>query len=308
MKKFQQERRGRRPGFTLIELLVVIAIIGVLIGLILPAVQSARLAMQRLQCSSRLRQLGLAVHNYAGAYGDQLPPLTSAVGGGSPSAYNGSLHFTLLPYIEQTALHRAGLANAAATWDANTSSGPLRQLRVVTYICPSDASIGNTGFPSNRSGDWSGTSYAANYQVFGSLAIGNARLSNFGTGRIPDGASNTILFADKFGGCAGDTGSLWAYPGPNFAGVNPAATDYRHSGVFAVTNWDYSGAGSWAQPPQVGIKRQDCDPSRASSFHAGVCVVAMGDGSVRNVSGSISPTTWLNAVRPDDGEVLGNDW
>src|SRR3954468_12885725 len=93
-------RPRSRLAFTLIELLVVIAIIAILIGLLLPAVQKIREAANRMKCSNNLKQLGLAMQNYASNYQDQLPPLASAQG-----TYNGTILFTLLPYVEQTALY-----------------------------------------------------------------------------------------------------------------------------------------------------------------------------------------------------------
>src|SRR4051794_11868097 len=102
--------REHRKGFTLIELLVVIAIIAVLIGLLLPAVQKVRQAMSRLSCSNNAKQLALATANYAGQYKNRLPPLTMATNT-TPRAgqYNGSIHFSLLPFLELDSIFRAGL-------------------------------------------------------------------------------------------------------------------------------------------------------------------------------------------------------
>src|SRR4051812_4921287 len=99
----------RLLGFTLIELLVVIAIIAILIGLLVPAVQKVREAAARSQCSNNLKQLGLAVHNYAGTYNQKLPPMNTATNSTPVGVTNGSLHYTILPFIEQDNLYRDGL-------------------------------------------------------------------------------------------------------------------------------------------------------------------------------------------------------
>ena len=91
--------RAARPGFTLVELLVVVAIIAVLVALLLPAVQSAREAARRTQCANRLKQLGLALHTHVTTQGGRLPSAAPTPGGHG-------LFSALLPYLEQTTLHR----------------------------------------------------------------------------------------------------------------------------------------------------------------------------------------------------------
>ncbi|MDY3553097.1 DUF1559 domain-containing protein, partial [Gemmata sp. JC717] len=93
----------RRIGFTLVELLVVLAIIAVMIGLLLPAVQSVRVAAKRMKNLNNLKQLGLAVHHYASAHGGRLPtfPYEQVPGSIVPS----TVHMQLLPYVEQENLY-----------------------------------------------------------------------------------------------------------------------------------------------------------------------------------------------------------
>ncbi len=103
-------RSGRCRAFTLVELLVVITIIGILIALLLPAVQSAREAARRTQCANNLKQLGLALHNYATALG-ALPPAAITVskydiqGEAASGAHGTSWMLQILPYLEQSAIH-----------------------------------------------------------------------------------------------------------------------------------------------------------------------------------------------------------
>src|SRR5690606_35651696 len=100
--------RRARSGFTLVELLVVIAIIGVLVALLLPAVQQAREAARRMQCSNNLKQMGLALHNYHDTYGSFPPRATGTTHGPNGDSHNnGRLNglIPLLPFLEQGAMY-----------------------------------------------------------------------------------------------------------------------------------------------------------------------------------------------------------
>jgi prepilin-type N-terminal cleavage/methylation domain-containing protein len=148
MARSQSSRsRGstRSRGFTLVELLVVIAIIGVLVGLLLPAVQAAREAARRMQCSNNIKQMGLALHNYESAHRTFPPGFISRVtgpwpgGGNDPTPEAGpgwSFFAMILPFMEQANLHATINFNLPITDPVNQAA---RSTRVDTFQCPSDA-------------------------------------------------------------------------------------------------------------------------------------------------------------------------
>lgn len=133
----------RRTAFTLVELLVVIAIIGILIALLLPAVQAAREAARRMQCANNLKQLGLGLHNYHDVHKSFPPGASHAaphVWGDKSNRHHGSFLVRILPYIEQQNLYAAINPKAAdPVFDSVLPDGrKVYQAKVTTFLCPSD--------------------------------------------------------------------------------------------------------------------------------------------------------------------------
>lgn len=211
---------GRRPGFTLVELLVVIAIIGILVGLLLPAVQAAREAARRMQCSNNIKQISLAALNYESAT-KRLPPMQCGTGGVHPGTIQGSGqrfamsgHYALLPYIEQSALHAQFDTVNWNPWEVGTAAmRAVNEARVPHLNCPSSAGtqeptdanrtrgLSNYGFSA-------GDNYAAGQVLNGTtqerdvvtLSAQKLQIRNRGAygrgwstiGDITDGTSNTF--------------------------------------------------------------------------------------------------------------------
>jgi prepilin-type N-terminal cleavage/methylation domain-containing protein/prepilin-type processing-associated H-X9-DG protein len=190
-------------GFTLVELLVVIAIIGVLIALLLPAVQAAREASRRSQCANHLKQIALACHNHHDANNDQLPTACTFYPVGSNQETGWSYAFQILPYMEQSALYDAGLSTSKSRCAWNTTESPVLAIasKKINYLqCPSDG-----GSKSIKTGEPQAANYydcAADYSYVwissGSEQSRGALCYRGYTGMssVTDGTSNTILFSE----------------------------------------------------------------------------------------------------------------
>ena len=196
-------KASHRNGFTLVELLVVIAIIGILVGLLLPAVQAAREAARRMQCSNNLRQVALATHNYESSF-KCVPGLTGS-SSFSPQA-------RVLPFIEQANLQslidfRQPLLVGPA-WNARFNPAMRIAISTVvpTFICPSDA--GNPNFPTILADGTASTSAGLNYMFSYGSGTGTNYDDRYRTDGMvwenswarfkdcTDGTSSTVLLAE----------------------------------------------------------------------------------------------------------------
>jgi prepilin-type N-terminal cleavage/methylation domain-containing protein/prepilin-type processing-associated H-X9-DG protein len=298
-------------GFTLIELLVVIAIIAILIGLLLPAVQKVREAAARMQCGNNLKQLGVAIHNYASANNSSLVPgmagWTSV--GGNNNYPGGGWHWQILPYIEQGNMQTAlSTGNIYYSWGAaNNVNGQSTSTAVKTFRCPSDPTPSSDGARSNNAGGWPVSGYFRNYLMFDSSTYTTPpsghvwTLSKYNIGNIPDGTTNTVAVVERYADLLPNNVS-----GTQYSGL------YTHHGQDRA-HWGYSQwapvYGQWSTgAPQVGVKPINAAYYLPNSGHSGSVQVLMMDGSVRGVTSSVSAATWVNAITPDDGNVLGSNW
>jgi len=292
-------RSRKARGFTLIELLVVLGILGILVGLLMSAVQKVRESANRSQCANNFRQVGVASHHFNDANKRLMPGI------GLLGDTDGNGFFLLLPFLEQDTLFKESYSAGFY----NPQNNGVYTKPIPVFLCPSDPSVGSDGVVQDNLGQSNGAGcIAGNTQVFGKVNSDGVLISTDGEARIPttfpDGTSNTILFAEKYARCTDalypEGGSFWAYAGTGFVPpLHPAfAISWNDRSIGPKSKFQYKPS------PFLG----NCDPTRASTPHTGGIQVCLADGSVRNISPGVSEYTWWAACTPQGGEVLGNDW
>ena len=327
----------RRSGFTLVELLVVIAIIGILIALLLPAVQAAREAARRSQCTNNLKQMGLALHNYADSM-KTFPSGNISLPGHGPTAF-----VLMLPYMEQNALYSQLKFNNGSYYFGSTSSDvnmALHNVKINAYMCPSsplepmgsgdcsscsvEPKLGRKLLKGNYILISGGRGHSSNDNQAprGPMSAGGVFLRGraIGFAAITDGTSNTMVIGEQgdwgrvtsTGAKSDIRGTAWSgmwmgannNTNPNGDNSLPSGGDYR---CFATTTvWFSIGykekvAGAAGTP---GSSPDDCNtPLQAA--HPGGCNVLLCDGSVRFLSESLNQQTLYDLANRDDGHPLG---
>ncbi|MEX2173853.1 MAG: DUF1559 domain-containing protein [Pirellulaceae bacterium] len=297
-------RITRPRGFTLVELLVVIAIIGVLVALLLPAVQAAREAARRSQCANNLKQLALGMHNFESAhghlpYGDRLNDANAnKVGPG----------VQILPFIEQTALYDK------YDWSINwydPGNSAVVQTKLSVQVCPSTPNYLRlfTGTEGSVTFTAAASDYIAPSGVGGNektyirntfgLQIGDdkamltkkVKTANFLRDTL-DGLSNSIMFIE----CSGKP-DIWT------AGKRTGGTNTKTGWASHATGFDpkfYVPGGCTG----IGSCVINCCNNQAVyAFHPGGTNVGMGDGSVRYLSATTAPIPFVSLLTRANGEV-----
>jgi prepilin-type N-terminal cleavage/methylation domain-containing protein/prepilin-type processing-associated H-X9-DG protein len=312
----------KRSAFTLVELLVVIAIIGVLVALLLPAVQAAREAARRTQCGNNLKQLGLAAHNF---HDTHLKLPSSIRPGGLTTAPRIAGLTLLLPYIEQR--------NSYDKYDQTKNwfdpiNLPVTSLTIPSYNCPSTAADKKRldGVPENNPfvGVVATTDYSPTIGVDPRL-LSSGLVDFADTGMLPkngeprfadvtDGLSNTLMFAEsagrpfiyrkglkKFGNYPTDhvNAGGWSRPASDFSLDGSSHDGATFPGPCAVNCTNGENVGSTFPHPYYGSE----GTAEAYSFHPSGINVAMGDGSVRFILDQVTIREFARLVTRAGGEI-----
>lgn len=320
----------QRPAFTLVELLVVIAIIGILVALLLPAIQAAREAARRTQCTNNLKQIGLGFHNFQDTYG-YLP--TGARDGNhklegvttccrSVTVHGWSWLYQILPFIEQGMVYDLG--NPGLDPDTKIADGVYNPTEkdVASELIP--------GYycPTRRNPKLHGGTYRADYAGNGGQrwASGDFRAANnrgergvvmmtdtdtLKIERIRDGSSTTLMVAEKalhpraFGSDGGDN-EMWSNPGWDEDVIRFGAHQTQ-GGIPPIPDAQApNGDNGWAAVPGLPFTYGQWHPYFGSSHPAGVNA-CMADGSVRMFAFSVDRDLFRRLALTDSGEPVSLD-
>lgn len=341
MTTCRKHRISHRSGFTLIELLVVIAIIGVLMSLLLPAVQAAREASRRMKCTNNLKQLGLALHNHESSRQEFPSGVIRQKWDQQPTWSAGhwawGLFANLLPFVEQSNLHGQlqldkPLLGAPPTFQILPEHRPLVNKPVGLFLCPSDGEtvLDQRYRPLNYvaclgSGVGAATRPAGTDRDADGVFYVNSRMK---LRDVVDGTSNTIALSETTLGPGGATtdGYVASTPPANpedaWAALMPWVTSTlsdsacQSAGAFGVTRGNtwaatshLSGFFNTYLPPNS--ERSDCiihysfSPGwvAARSRHTGGVNVTLVDGSVRFIGNSIDLSVWRSLSTRDGSET-----
>jgi prepilin-type N-terminal cleavage/methylation domain-containing protein len=315
---------ARRNGFSLVELLVVVTIVGILLALLLPAVQAAREAARRAQCGNNLKQIGLALHSHHAAYG-AFPAGNFAKTAGAcpghegpatPSEDRTNWMIQILPYLELGSLYTSYDQSAENEAPGNRQ---VRETPVAFYICPSDlpatppltpamgparAAMKNVAY---LPGSYRGVSGKSDGNYFldtglyvlqytwswrGPLHVAGVR--NFraeSVNDIRDGSSNTLLVGESSTRTNMGYRTLWAY-------------SFAHYSLSSATPQSRILLGDYDQCVQIPGEG-DSDPCRRGwgSLHPGGLHFVLCDGSSRFLSTSIDMDLFANLATIDGGEA-----
>jgi prepilin-type N-terminal cleavage/methylation domain-containing protein len=293
---------GRR-GFTLVELLVVITIIGILIALLLPAVQSAREAARNLSCANNLNQIGIALANYQSVH-NVLPPGTIDKQGpihNKPVGYHMNWLVQLLPYIEENNTFNH-IDFSAGVYDKKNAA--VRAIRIPVFNCPSQ---GARQFPNNApvgTGYWTASYAACHNDIEAPIDVGNTGVmylnSHVGQKDVTDGTTHTI-YVGEMGYKLGDDLDLgW---------MSGTRSTLRNTGVPYGKALDqmHGAFDGRPKPPE-----NDLEVGGFGSDHTSITNFLFGDGRVKSVSNDIDPKVFQRLGSRADGKLLESgptrDW
>ncbi len=333
-----------RRGFTLLELLVTLSVIGILVALLLPAVQVAREAARRMSCANNLSQIGVALHNYHEAHrvlpfgcGTDYDGIVSSLGTLADRRY--SAHSQILPQLDQANVYQridfqvapfhpyvnSGAYDPAciASGGLSAANGPAAVAKISSFVCPSDidrlqSMWSHNNYRSCNGGGWHGRNGNGMFGQNSSVRLGD----------VTDGLSNTAMFSER---CKGtwdhdifdpladiyDAAGIWSEETfrDHCLSLAPQQAAAYHQNVDSGQNWleanfNWTRYNHLVPPNHVSCKNGftwDGVGMAASSRHAGGVNVLFGDGRVQLVSEYVDPVTWRGLGTIRGSETL-NDY